>query len=166
MKKVNKNIVLEDARIGFRNFSGSETQFNPKGRRNFVAFLETELANILEEDGWNIKWLDPREEGEEPQPFLPVAVSYANIPPKIVLISGQGKTLLDENTVNLLDWAEIDMVDLIVRPYNWEVNGKTGVKGYVKSMYVTIIEDEFAHKYSDIPQKGAPQIDIEEEFED
>lgn len=147
---VNKNIVIENARIGFRNFSGEEGRFNPKGRRNFCVFLDTELGETLQDDGWNIKWLEPREEGDEQQAYLQVAVSYKNIPPKIVQITSRGQTILDEDMVGVLDWAEIENVDLIIRPYNWEVNGKKGVKAYVKSMYVTIFEDDFAHKYKDI----------------
>lgn len=163
MSRVDSNIVIEGARIGFRNFSGEEGKFNRAGDRNFVVFLDdTELAVQLEEDGWNMKWLDPREEGDNPQPYLPIAVSYNNVPPRIILISGQGKTRLDEETVNMLDWAEIDTVDIIINPYNWEVNGKKGVKAYVKSMYVTIIEDQFASKYYDVPiQDDEVVIDIE-----
>lgn len=147
---VNKNIVIENARIGFRNFSGAEGKFNPKGRRNFCVFLDTELGEVLQDDGWNIRWLEPREEEDEKQAFLQVAVSYNNIPPKIVQITSRGQTILDEDMVGVLDWAEIENVDVIIRPYNWEVSGKKGVKAYVKSMYVTILEDEFAHKYNDI----------------
>lgn len=147
---VNKNIVIENARIGFRNFSGEEGKFNPKGRRNFCVFLDTELGEVLQDDGWNIRWLEPREEEDEKQAYLQVAVRYNNIPPKIVQITSRGQTILDEDMVSVLDWAEIENVDVIIRPYNWEVSGKKGVKAYVKSMYVTILEDEFAHKYNDI----------------
>lgn len=149
--QVNKNIVIENARIGFRNFSGEEGQFNPKGRRNFCVFLDSELGEVLESDGWNIRWLQPRDEDEEEQAYMQVAVSYANIPPKILMITGGGKTMMNDDTIGMMDWAEIENVDLIIRPYNWEVNGKSGVKAYVKSMYITIKEDEFAHKYRDIP---------------
>ena len=155
---VNKNIVIENARIGFRNFSGKEGKFNPAGRRNFCVFLETELARTLESDGWNIRWLQPRDESEDEQAYLQVAVSYDNIPPKIILVTSNGKSQLDEDSVNILDWAEIENVDLIIRPYNWDVNGKSGVKAYVKSMYVTLVEDEFENKYIDVPDSAVNTI--------
>lgn len=152
---VKSNIVIEDARIGFRNFSGEAGKFNPAGRRNFCVFLDHEMGEVLEKDGWNVRWLKPKDEDESETPYLQVAVSYDNIPPKIVLVTGRGKTLLDESTVNILDWAEIANVDLIIRPYNWSVSGNSGVKAYVKSMYVTLVEDEFESKYYDVPDSAA-----------
>lgn len=158
---VEDNIRIEGARIGFRNFSGEEGRFNPKGRRNFCVFLEEDIAKDMKKEGWNVKWLEPREEGDEPQAYLQVKVVFGKIPPKIVLVTGRGKTRLDEDTVNILDWAEIQNVDLIIRPYNWEVKGDTGVSAYIKTMYVTLREDEFESKYYDVPDSAASAMMVE-----
>ena len=152
------NINIGDARIGFRNFSGKEGKFNPPGKRNFCVFLDSELAITLQEDGWNVRWLDPIDEQEDKQGYLQVAVSFDNIPPKILMITSNGKTVLNVDSVDILDWADIEMVDLIIRPYNYDVNGKKGVKAYVKSMYVTIAEDEFESKYYDAPASAIDSV--------
>ena len=161
IKDVKSNITIEDARIGFRNFTGKEGQFNPQGNRNFCIFLDKDLGEILLKDGWNVKYLQPRDPGDIPQAYLSVGVTYARYPPKITLITTHGKTILDDDTVNILDWAEIENVDLIVRPYNWKVNEKTGVKAYLKTMYVTIKEDEFAQKYRNVPDSASTMSDEE-----
>lgn len=158
---VEDNIRIEGARIGFRNFSGEEGRFNPKGRRNFCIFLEEDIAKDMEKEGWNVKWLQPREEGDELQAYLQVKVVFGKIPPKIVLVTMRGKTRLDEDTVNILDWAEIQNVDLVIRPYNWEVNGNTGVSAYIKTMYVTLKEDEFESKYYNVPDSAASAMMVE-----
>ena len=152
------NIMIENGRIGFRNFSGKEGKFNPAGRRNFCVFLDEETAINLIRDGWNVRWLEPKNEGDEKQAYLQVTVSYENIPPKIIIISSKGKTVLNAETVSLLDWVEIKEVDLIIRPYNWEVSGKFGVKAYIKSMYVTMVEDAFESKYYDVPDSATDAI--------
>lgn len=151
---VKNNIVIEGARVGFRNLSGKEGNYNAAGKRNFCVFLERDIAIALQNDGWNVRWLKPRDEMEDEQGYLPVEVSFKNKPPKIVMISGNGKRNIDEESIHILDWAEIAEVDLIINPYNWEVSNKSGVKAYLKSMYVTLVEDEFERKYYDVPDSA------------
>ena len=146
-----ENLVIEGAKLIFKNFAGEESKFNRRGNRNFCVVLEQEDAMNLMDAGWNIKELNTRED-EEPLYYLQTSVSFDNIPPKVVLISGRTKTMLDDTTIDTLDYAEIANVDLIIRPYHWEVNGKTGIKAYLKTMYVTVEVDEFSAKYEDIEE--------------
>lgn len=146
-------VVMEGVKIVFRNFSGKEGQYNREGDRNFAVLLDPEAANALAEDGWNVKWLKPREdaeEGETDQAYIQVSVNFKGRPPRIVQITSRGRTNLDESSIEILDWVDIQNVDLIVRPYEWNVNGKTGIKAYLQSIYVTIEEDELEKKYADL----------------
>ena len=69
----------------------------------------------------------------------------------MVMITSKGRVELGEEECILLDWADIDKVDLIIRPYHWNVNGRTGVKAYLKSIFVVIHEDYLELKYADVP---------------
>lgn len=150
-RKVEGLITIEDARIGFKNFSGAPDRFNKDGgKRSFCVFLDKEFAEDLLAKGWNIKWLPARDDEEENQGYIQVAVAF-QYPPKIVMISSGRRTVLNGMTVNLLDKVSFKTADLTITPYNWEMNGRTGVKAYLKTLYVVLEEDEFESKYADYP---------------
>lgn len=142
-----KSFKIEDAQIIFRNFAGREGQYNQEGNRNFAVILEPDVAEEMAADGWNVKQLRPREEGEEGAFYIQVAVKFDVRPPRIVMLTPDSRTVLDEDTVEVLDSADIETVDLIATGYEWSVNGKSGVKAYLQSLFATLAVDDLERKY-------------------
>lgn len=148
------NVTLENANIFYRNFAGAATPVNPRGgNRMFCVYIDDlDVVDAMIADGWNVKEREARDPGEPPRHYVQVSISFDGpYPPKVIMVTRRKQTPLDAESIEALDYAEITNVDLVIRPYQWEVNGKTGVKAYLKTMYVTVEEDEFAAKYEDTP---------------
>lgn len=157
-------VTIEGANIMFRNFAGREGRFNQEGTRSFAVFIDEDVYAAMERDGWNVKRLKPREDEEDGlgQPYIQVSVKYKGRPPRIVLISSRGRTEVTEDLVDMLDAVEIANCDVILNPYRWLLpNGDTGIKAYLKTMFLTINEDELELKYAGFDDP----LDTDSEFD-
>lgn len=141
-------LQIDDAKIVYRNFSGVGSKFNREGDRNFALVIpDQETADALVNEGWNVKIKPPRDEDDTPFMFLPVKVKFNERGPKVYLKSGTNRVALDEESISCLDDVDILCVDLDIRPFDWEVNGKTGRTAYLQSIEVTQEIDRFAARY-------------------
>lgn len=146
----NNKLAIDNARIIFKNFTGKDDKFGREGDRSFSIVIEDDaLAEQLANDGWNVKPLTPRDPDEKVNHFIKVKISFKVRPPKIWLLTNHKRTLLDEDTVATLQYARIENADVVVSPWRWEVNGKTGIAAYLETLYVKIEDDPFADKYAD-----------------
>lgn len=148
MARNDRNITIEDAQIAFRNFAGREDAYNRAGDRNFAILLPEDVARDMALKGWNVKHLKPRDEGDEPQAYIQVAVSYKARPPKICMVTSRGLTYLGEDELEMLDWVDIETADVTLNPYEWVVRDKSGVKAYVQSLFMKIEEDYLQEKWT------------------
>ena len=139
-----QDLQIENAKIMFRNFKGEPDKFNPSGKRTFAVFLEPDEAAAIEEEIINS--------------FIADIGEY--FPPTVNVISGRKHSRMDADTIGMLDWAEIDTVDLIIRPYVWEMNGRTGIKAYLKKMWVTLLVDKFEEKYANFADVDDVPFDV------
>lgn len=157
------NAILEGVDLIFRNFSGNEQKYNAKGMRNFSILLDPETADRLEREGWNIKTLKAREEGDVERPYIQVNVAYKVKPPRIFMVTSRGKTPLLEDMVEILDVVDIKTADVILNPYPWVMgDGSSGIKAYLKTMYVTIDEDPLDLKYAELEDKKVRELEDSE----
>lgn len=146
-------VMIEEGRIIFRNFAGREGQYNREGDRNFGAIIPDEnVALQMQSDGWNVKQLKQREPEDPITYWVPVAVSYRHRPPRVVMVTSRGRTHVPEDMIDMIDYADIRKVDMLLNPYSYNVNGRSGVKAYLHALYVHINEDELELKYADIPE--------------
>lgn len=151
-----RNVLeIEDARIIFRNFAGVASKFNREGNRNFSILIPNEeIANELIEDGWNVKIRPPREDGDAPFMHLPVKIQFNSRGPAAYVISGNNPARrLNEDTIGMLDEIDIASVNMDIRPYDWDVNGKQGRAAYLQAIEVIQNVDRFAarHQAEELP---------------
>lgn len=138
-------VQIDGARIIFRNFAGAASKFNHEGERNFAVVIPSqEIADELIEEGWNVKIKPPRDEEEDSLMYLPVKVKFNGRGPHVYVQSGRAVNRLEEEDVGMIDDLDIESVDLDIRPYHWEINGKEGVTAYLQSMKVIQNIDRFA----------------------
>lgn len=147
---MNRNsIVIENTRIPFSNFSGRPDRYHPDGgKRSFSIVLDPKTAQDLSDRGWNVRTLRPRDEGEEPTPYVSVNVRFDVRPPKVFMITDSGKKVaLNESTIGELDYADIESVDVALNPYEYQP-GKVSV--YLDELYAKLASDPLGDKYRDM----------------
>lgn len=143
-------LQIDDARIIHRNFEGRGDKYNREGDRNFSLVIpDKELADRLIDEGWNIKIKAPRDEDDMPFMFMPVKIKFNDRGPKVYLNVGGRVVQLDEESVECIDNIDIRTVNLDIRPYNWEMNGKSGRTAYLQSMEVVQEIDRFAARLAE-----------------
>lgn len=147
-------LQIDDARIIYRNFAGRGDKYNREGDRNFAVVIpDEETADELTNLGWNVKIKPPREDGDTPFMFLPVKVKFNDRGPNVYLKTGNVQNKLDEESVGLLDNIDIIGVDLDIRPFDWDVNGKQGRTAYLQSIRVIQDIDRFAGDDGNFPRE-------------
>ena len=151
--ETNNDLIIRNARIIFKNFAGIEKQNNREGNRNFCVVIDDPaVAQKLKEDGWNIKTLGD-EEDDDVTYFVQVTVRFDKYPPNMYLVNRYGKNKIGEDEVASIDQADLRNIKLDINPSYWEVNGKSGIKAYLRTMYYEVA-DPFADDYRDMEGAG------------
>ena len=150
-------LQIDDASLIYKNFEGRGDRYNREGDRNFsIRIFDPEIAELLTNDvnkggaGWNVKIKPAREEGGDPFMYLTVKVKFNEYGPKVYLKTGDAVNELDEESIGCLDNIDILSVDLDIRPYDDEINGKPFRAAYLQSMHVTQRIDRFAARYANL----------------
>lgn len=151
--------------IMYRNFAGEAGPYNDEGDRSFCLGLDDETAELMKEEGWNVRYkVDKRDPDRDPVPYVQVKVEFRKgRPPKMTQITKRGKTVLEEDDLNNLDWADIERADVCLNPYRWtRPNGTSGITAYLKKMNIFLEDDDFEDRtYEEV--YGNEEVPFDEE---
>lgn len=144
-----KSIIIENARLVLKNFSGKPDKFTPAGKRSFGVVISPELAEQFEEEGIPVKYFPPRHEEDEPLPWVKVKVNMnRENPPRVFTSRGEEKTKLDEESLPILDFSDIAMASMELSVYEWTMGDKSGKALYLQNLVAFLDEDDFLSKYN------------------
>lgn len=159
-KMVDGNLRVENAVVIYRNFSGAPTNFNPQGgKRTFCLCLPNQWAEILKQEGWNIKERQ-FEDGDVLQYTEIVVNENSTYPPHLYLISEfMGKKTLNLLPPELYKKLDQDMIvglDMEIHPFEHGRGVAGAKKGYLKNLWATLQSvNDFGGKYAGYEMAGA-----------
>ena len=137
--KINDDIELER----------QVTKLIELGAENVIVSLGKDGAFIKGKNIQALKIKAPKEEGDARFIYLPVKVKFSDRGPAIYLRSGKNQVKLTEETVAMLDDIDILTVDMDIRPYDDEINGKPFRSAYLQPICVTQEIDRFAARFAE-----------------
>lgn len=146
--KDNTELTIENARLMSLNFSGREKihpttgrVVNNLGERNFCVYIDDiKLVERMLESGWNLKPNINGTNADEVRYYLPVAVRYTPMPPKVYIINGMRKREIGEEQVKDLDKVVFNNVDLQIHGRIWQPGS---IKAYLRVGYFEISSGNF-----------------------
>lgn len=163
----NGDLSVENAVIIWSNFEGRPTTFNPAGgKRTFTLVLSEEWADILRAEGWNVKYREPKEEGDDPLIFTEIVVNMASkYPPRVAVYSQfrgrKNVAYLDERNIKQLDEIDIQSIDVVIHPYEHGRSASSRIKGYARVICAVQAQDSyFGGKYADWEEDRVEECEV------
>lgn len=153
MENFMQDLFLEGHKIKYRNFSGRQTEFNRLGDKNFTVVLDPSEVEQIMALGWPVK---VKGTPEEPSYEISVHVRFDHNPPRVALVTEsigpdgnptQKITELNEESVGVIDSAEIIDCDILLHPWVRTSKVNPGVSVFLKGLFVKVVPNPLAEKY-------------------
>lgn len=132
-KYVEEKWELQDCTVGrgvWRHFDVSD------GDYKFTVFLPEDLYIAMADEGWYVKHKE-KYAGDQREFQIDVGFRFDKYPPNITMITDDGARVpITEDNVAILQTADFERVDLVIRPYNWQKDSSSGVSAKLDSMDV------------------------------
>ena len=165
---------IVDREVRSRNFGGEEKKdrvtgrtVNSPGYRNFLLFINEEIAEELKDRGCEIKYTKVQNENDVPMPYVSVTVSYYLKPVEAHMYSNGVDTLLDADHIRVLNDVDISNMCVILELGKEKVhnNGVRYIPLYANVIHVEIVPSYVAEKYAHYakPVYTAPGTEEDEE---
>ena len=157
-----KLLKIDSPELFMINFSGRPTDNNPQGHRQFSMVIPSEeMAEDMKADGWSVWYTKESDKYGGPKPCITVEMRFHHekdleyLNPKIYRCTRKKPegVLLTEDLVSDLDRDEIEDTILWINPSRWNVNGKTGIKAYVDSLWVKVEDSDPTTKFWGYPDE-------------
>lgn len=176
VERKNRSFVIDgivDREVRARNFGGEEKKdrvtghtVNSPGYRNFLLFVSEDIAEELKDKGCEVKYTKVQGPNDVPMPYVSITVSYFLKPVEACMISNGVPTQLDENHIHLLNSVDIKnmCIELETGKEKIHNNGVRYIPLFAQKIWVEIVPDYFAEKYSQFNQPVTAPGTEEEPF--